>query len=350
MPVLADYQPTQAPGANARGFLGAYGQMSSLMERKQRLAMDQENQDLERQKFQAFLPAIVAKSKADISSAAASIANTTRMEALRAQAAQASTDYNDRFLNIMSIPDDKERSDTLGAFMGEVSWLDNPALPEYQGFAKAVKDERAKSFTMAATNLKLDQHLDELSQTLEARKAIAETAAGAKVANAQTYSQSRERIAALNADTKLSVEEKRGQRAAIQVEALQQRAMEADQMAADAQRDGDVQLAQTFRQNAAAMRDAVEKTTTFAGTGQSAPRAATQDPRPTPVVQPENPPLTLNGKSLAAPADSAVVAPTRVAPSATKISIGGKDYQIFKDRNGNRAYKIDGHFIPIDTQ
>lgn len=185
MPVLPEYRPTQAPGANAQNFLNAYEQTSSLMERKQRLQMAQENQDMERAKFQAYLPAIVAKGQADRDSAVAAIANTTRMEALRAQAAQSSTDYNDRFLNIMSIPDDKDRSDTLGAFMGEVSWLDNPALPEYQGFAKAVKDERAKAFTMAATNLKLDQHLEELTQTNENRRVLEEMRSGARVETAQ---------------------------------------------------------------------------------------------------------------------------------------------------------------------
>src|SRR4029079_9416338 len=103
-------------------------------------AMAQESQDMERAKFQAFLPAIQAKAQADLTTAAASIANATRIEQLRSKAAMSSTDYNDRFLNIMSIPDDKERSDTLGAFMGEVSWLANPALPQTTAFAKAVKD------------------------------------------------------------------------------------------------------------------------------------------------------------------------------------------------------------------
>jgi hypothetical protein len=327
MAVLAEFQPTQAPGANARGFLGAYGQMSSLMERKQRLAMDQENQDMERAKFQAFMPAIVAKQKADMISAAASIANATRMENLRAQAAEKSADYNDRFLNIMSIPDDKDRSDTLGAFMGEIAWLDNTALPEYQGFARAVKDERAKSFTQAATNQKLDEVLERNAMLVAGRKEVAEVAAGAKSANAQTYTSSRERIAQLNADTRLSVEDKRAARGAIGLEVMQQRAMEADQMAADAQRDGDTQLAQTFRQNAAAMRDAIEKTTTFAGTGQSAPRTAAQDPKATPKTTFTLPPLTLGGKPLtagdAAPVREAVQQAVAKPVTGTRAKQGG---------------------------
>lgn len=331
MAVLAEYRPTQAPGANAKNFLNAFEQTSSLMERKQRLNMAQEQQEMEKAKFQAFMPAIVAKQKADMISAAASIANATRMEELRGKAAQSSADYNDRFLNIMSIPDDKERSDTLGAFMGEVAWLDNPALPEYQGFARAVKDERAKSFTQAATNQKLDEVLERNRMLVEGRKEVAEVAAGAKAASAQAYTSSRERIAALNADTRLSVEDKRAARQAIGLETMQQRAMEADQMAADAQRDGDTQLAQTFRQNAAAIRDAIEKTTTFAGTGQSAPRTAAQDPKATPKTTFTLPPLTLGGQPLtagdAAPVREAVQQAVSKPVAGTRAKQGGIWYQ-----------------------
>ncbi len=300
MAVLADSYVPQAPGSNTRGALNAFDQTSSIMERKQRLNMQQEQQDMERAKFQAFLPAIIAKRDADIASAGASIANAARIEQLRGKAAANSVDYNDRFLNIMSIPDEKERSDTLGAFMGEVAWMDNPALPEYQGFARAVKEERAKSFNDALTNLKLNQHLEETQAAIQGRVDSAMVAADAKKTNAQTYSQSRERIAAINADTKLSVEDKKAQKLGIQVADLQSRAAEAEQAAADAQRDGDTRLAQTFRANAASLRDAVQHTTTFAGSTPSAPRTAAQDPRPTPKPPAEeHPPLTLDGKSLA---------------------------------------------------
>ena len=166
MPVLPEFRPVQAPGAESQSFVSGYERGASLMERKQRQQMMQEQQEMERAKFTAMLPAIVAKQQADVSTAAASVANAARVEQLRQQAAQSSTDYNDRFINIMSIPDDKDRSDSLGAFMGEVSWLDNPALPEYQGFAKTVREERAKSFTQALTNMKLDEQLEMQRQRL----------------------------------------------------------------------------------------------------------------------------------------------------------------------------------------
>ncbi len=45
-----------------------------------------------------------------------------------------------------------------------------------------------------------------------------------------------------------------------------------------------------------------------------------------------------------------VVAPTKVSKKDTSVKIGGKDYPIFVDKNGNRAYKIDGHYVPIQAE
>lgn len=363
MAVGATFQPSQ--GADP------IGNIQSYMQRAQNYRAQEQQMQQEKAKFQAFLPAIVAKRNADVVSAQASIANATRMEQLRGKAAETSADYNDRFLNILSIPDEKDRSDTLGAFMGEIAWLDNPALPEYQGFARAVKDERAKSYTEALTNMKLDQHLQETQEAIQGRVDKAMIDANARrdttgmvvegrrdTANIRgSYQQ---KIAEINSDTRLSIEDKRAKKQGIQLEDLQNRAAEADQMASDAQRDGDVQLAQTFRQNAASLRDAIQKTTTFAGSTPSAPRDASQDPRPTarPSVSTPAPALRLGGLTAegrasgeAAPSEaSPSVAPTKVPKTATSVSIGGKDYPVFKDANGNRAYKIDGHYVPIQSE
>lgn len=199
MAVLAEYRPVQAPGANAENFISGYERGASLMERKQRMQMLQEQQDQERAKFVAQLPVMVAKQQADITSAAASVANAARVEQLRAQAAQSSVDYNGEFFNIMNIPDDKTRSDELGLFMGKISWLDNPALPEYQGFAKAVREERAKSFSQALTNMKLDEQLELEKQRAVDRAEIAKIAAMAKTDTAQIAADSRQEVAATTA-------------------------------------------------------------------------------------------------------------------------------------------------------
>lgn len=347
MAVGATFQ--NSPGADPIGAVQSY------MQRAQNMRIQQQEADQEKAKFQAFIPAIIAKRNADVATAHASIQNAALMEGLRTKAAANSADYNDRFLNILSIPDDKERSDTLGAFMGEVSWLDNPAIPEYQGFARTVKEERAKAFTQAFTNLKLDQHLQEAEETGRSRVEAALAAADAKKANAQTYSSSRERIAQINSDTKLSLADKAAAKQGVQIEDLQRRATEADQAAADAQAEGNARAAEAHRQAAATYRDALQKTTTFSGSTPSAPRNASQDPLPTPKSStPPHPPMDLsalpnNGVPERAQTTSPAVAPAKVSKDATTIKVGDKEYQLFKDVHGNRAYKVDGHFVPVQT-
>lgn len=306
--------------SNGSDFLG---QGVSMMERSQRMRQSEENQemrrqefDLERQKFAAMLPAIVAKREADIVSAKASIDNAARMEGFRAKAAASSVDYNERFQNILTIPDAQDKSDTLAAFQSEVAWMD--VLPEYKGFVETVNNARAGSFTMAITNLKLDEALEVARTSAAARTAVAETAAGARTANANTYTQSRERIAALQADTKLDVVEKQRQISAERQGAgladLQTRAAQADQAAADASAAGDAQAAATHRQVAASYRDAVTKSTTAAGYAPTAPRPASMDPRPTPPKSEPAPPLTFDGVPLdgSAPSASASPAPEKL--------------------------------------
>lgn len=324
------------------------GQGVSMMERSQRMRQAAEVQemrkqefDLERQKFAAMLPAIVAKREADIASARASIDNTARMEEFRAKAAASSVDYNQRFQNILTIPDAQDKSDTLAAFQSEVAWMD--VLPEYKGFVDAVNNARAGSFTMAITNLKLDEALEAARVSAAARTAVAETAANAKTSNANTYTQSRERIAAIQADTKLDVMEKQRQisaeRQGAQLADLQSRAAQADQAAADAQAAGDTQAAATHRQVAASYRDAVTKATTAAGYAPTAPRPASMDPRPSPPKSESPPPLTLNGVPLdgSSPTESPSPAAARPVQQAVQKPVKGT-----RARQNGIWYQFDG--------
>lgn len=316
-----------------RDFLGAQEQTASLMERKQRLAMAQEQQDQRSMEFIAKLPAIRANAELDVANARAAIklsADNSIQETKAAQAWEEPNGYNERFQNILrGIPDPKEQSDALQALQGEVAWTKQ--FKAYAPGVDAVNNARASAVTLALTNLKLEQALEQNTMLVQGRRDVAEVNAGAKAANAQTYTQSRERIAALNADTRLTVEDKRAQRTAIQVESLQQSAIEADQMAADAQRDGDARTADNYRKNAAALRDMIEKTTTFAGTGQSAPRTAAQDPKATPKTTFTLPPLTLGGKPLAtgdsAPMREAVQQAVAKPAKGTRAKQGGIWYQ-----------------------
>lgn len=344
MPIVG----VREPDSRGTDFIG--GQMS-IMERAQRMRHSAEVQDMRKQefaleqaKFTAMLPAIIAKREADIVSAKASVDNAARMEQFRTKAAASSVDYNERFQNILTIPDSQDRADTLAAFQSEVAWMD--VLPEYKGFVDTVNNARAGSFTMAITNLKLDEALEVARTSAAARTSVAETAAGARMANANTYTQSRERIAAIQADTKLDVMEKQRQISAERQGAgladLQTRAAQADQAAADAQAAGDAQAAATHRQVAASYRDAITKNTTAAGYAPSAPRAASSDPRPTPKnTSPDAAPLDLGvitngGRPTEAAAPSAQPPPALVQAAVQKPVKGTRA------RQNGVWYQFDG--------
>lgn len=168
------------------------GQQQSMMERAQAMRLREQSMALQREQAQqqkaefiAKMPALIAKREADIVTAKASIANSVRMEQLRAKAATDALDYNDRFLNIMSMPDLNDRADTLAAFQAEVGWLENPGLPEYHGFVKAVDDAQAMTSTKALALGKLQEARDVMAANLAAKKLAAEKSAQTAIEVAQ---------------------------------------------------------------------------------------------------------------------------------------------------------------------
>jgi trimeric autotransporter adhesin len=342
----ATFEPSQ--GADPIGAIQSY------MQRAQNYRAQQQQMDQQKAEFQAKLPVIQAAAQANIASAQASISNATRLEQLRAQAAAESPGFNNEFIEATQLQDFTMQSAALSQLQAKVAYMS--LLPEYKGFVDTVNKARVDAHGSAIADLKLQDQTDAATAAAQARIEAAQIAAGAKTTNAATYSSSRERIAQINADTKLSVEDKRAAKQGIQLSDLQNRAAEAEQMAADAQRDGDTQSAAAHRAAAASYRDAIQKTTTFAGSTPSAPKDASQDVRPTPRPSSSiSPPalnlsgLTADGSS-SAPQDAPAVAPTKVPKDATTVKVGDKEYPIFKDRNGNRAYKIDGHYVPIQSE
>ncbi len=183
------YIPSQ-PGQFTQNVLDARDQQASFVERKQRLAMAQEQQDMERAKFTAMLPAIVAKQGADIANAQAAVTNATIEQQLRARAANESPQLNQEFLDIMKIPDFGEQSNRLAGLQAKVSYLN--VLPEYKGFVDTVNHQRSNAFISDQTNMKLEQAQqktrDEIQGRVDAAKALGETKAeleGVKTARAK---------------------------------------------------------------------------------------------------------------------------------------------------------------------
>lgn len=125
MPVLPEYRATQAPGANARNFLGGFEAGQSLMERKQRLAMAQENHDLEQAQAAIMLPLQTAKVQSDMVKAKTDYQIALRTQQARESAYQiydqAATDFN--FVN--QLTDAKARADASREWLSRYSQLSN---------------------------------------------------------------------------------------------------------------------------------------------------------------------------------------------------------------------------------
>lgn len=244
------------------------------MDRAQARQIRQQQENRQQAEFAAKLPLIQASAKAGVVSAAASVANATRMENLRAQAAEKSVDYNDRYLNILSIPDVQDKADSLAALQAEVAWMET--IPEYKGFVTAVNNARGSAATMALTNAKLDEALEHANAVAAASVERANIAAGASdrraaagTDRANIAAGSRERVEGARIAGRVTAESLRGRNAAERqgdsIKHLNDLAADADQAAADASARGDEQAAAVHRQVGSSYRDAVQKQTTFAG-------------------------------------------------------------------------------------
>lgn len=55
---------------------------------------------------------------------------------------------------------------------------------------------------------------------------------------------------------------------------------------------------------------------------------------------------------LQSPTESTPVAPTKIDPNAASVIIGGKTYKVYRNKSDpkQRAYMVDGHFVPLQTE
>lgn len=187
MPVLPNTYIPSTPGQFTQNVLDARDQQASFMERKQRLAMAQEQHAQQTLEFIAKLPAIRAQEEAHAANARAAIKLSADMDMLEAKAAQAWEEpngYNERFQNILQgIPDPSEQAAALQVLQGEVAWTKQ--FKAYAPGVDAVNNARASAFTLATTNYKLDQHLEEEKIKADARKteAVRKAQTSIEVAN-----------------------------------------------------------------------------------------------------------------------------------------------------------------------
>lgn len=326
MAVLAEYTPPGKPGFAVDSAIQGYDAALSFSERKQQMALQQQRADQQRMEFIAKLPLIQAEATLKTVNAKAAVDNATEMTQLESRAALESVGANKEFLDALqynvatdpnysggatentpegaaaSVEQDKQdtrttlqvRSQKLASLAAKYSYMS--LIPQYKGFVQTLNKEASNAHTAAAADLKLEELMNTARMHTEATTTAASTrlegtkyTADTKATTAGIYTGSRERIAAINADNRLSVEDKRGkiaaEKQASSIEALQNNASQADQAAADASAAGDEQSAAAHRAVASSYRDAVQKATTFAGT---APQAV---PTKSPAVRPHPAPV-----------------------------------------------------------
>lgn len=175
MPVLADPGFAYAQ----KNPLDTFRETASIMERKQDMrqreqvvAMQQQAQDLQREKWNVEKPVLQAKLNADILSYGFDLTDRKATEEFRAKAATAATELGTKFRDVIQLADWEERNTQLKTLQQEYGWLNR--FEQFAPMVKAVDDSRAEAVANILTEKKLDMaqfQYDERFKLLEFREA-----------------------------------------------------------------------------------------------------------------------------------------------------------------------------------
>lgn len=402
MAVLAEYHSGNENYArSADAAISGFEQGQSMMARSQAMRLREQQAEQQKQEFIAKLPLIQATAiQAQVNAKTAvdnAVTNTNLETKAAAESVQAVKDFNDAIQ--YNAANDVEASDgtvegdaaqseaakyathatyetriqKLSALKAKYAYMAGLKNEGYQAFYQSIDKALAQNNENLHTNLKIEELQAAAQARADAAKYVADVGlakegikAGAKQTSAEIYTGSRERIAAINNDTKMTMQDKAAkiatEKQGATIADLQARAADADQAAADASAAGDEQTAAAHRAVASSYRDAVQKSSTFAGQAPQTvptkspdqrPHAKPAESGPSPEISVSIPGSEVAGADKGATPEepkSPPVAPTKVPKDAKTLEIGGKTYVIYKDAKGKRAYKVDGHFVPIDTE
>ena len=233
MAVLPTFEPGQAPDTIAK--LGLQGQsdasnwMTQADQRQQTQANTVETQQ-RTQQIQAMMPALVAKSAADVATAKNTIATAAAQQQARATAAPMATQANNDFLSIMGLSNDPnddmampedpvelhtERMNQLSALQAKYSGLE--LVPEMKHVYDMIEAAKKNEYDMvgkhlsaqtelAARKYQYDSMTDRAQIAAEARENAAATTAGAHVEGAKIAAGARTEAAATTASAGMNKE------------------------------------------------------------------------------------------------------------------------------------------------
>lgn len=384
MAVLAQYQAPAPPGFAADSLIQGLNAGQSLMERKQAMALRQQQADQQRMELIAKLPLISAQARLTTVNADTAIQNATERTNFEAKAANESVAANKEFMDVEQFtvgtpeldqdgdPTGKDnvntqatwdaRANKLAALRAKYSYMSGLG-GGYGAFYDTITKAWISANENTHFNLKAEENLAVANAKADALKFGSlnrlegtKYTADAKTTNADIYSKSREKIAQINSDTKLTVQQRAAQSAAVKegatLENLSRLANEADQRAAEATAEGDKVLAKRHLETASALRDDMKRISTHPGVDASAPEAT-----PPPLAKTPDEDITTSAEQSAA--DSAITnpvvvapkEPVKVGPKDKTITVGGKTYPVFVDKAGKRAYRIDAtHWVELGTE
>lgn len=165
MPVLADPGFAYSQKNPLDTYREAADTSLSIMERKQQMAqkdqvltMNQQAQDLNREKWDLEKPVLQAKLNADILSYGFDITDRKATEEFRAKAATAATELGTKFRDVIQIKDWEERSTQLKVLQQEYGWLGR--FDQFAPVIKAVDESRAEAVSNLLTEKKLEDTLE----------------------------------------------------------------------------------------------------------------------------------------------------------------------------------------------
>ena len=165
MPVLADPGFAYSQKNPLDTYREAADTSLSIMERKQgarqreqAMAMQQQAQDLNREKWNLEKPVLQAKLNADILSYGFDITDRKATEEFRAKAATAATELGTKFRDVIQLADWEERSTQLKVLQQEYGWLGR--FDQFAPVVKAVDESRAEAVSNLLTEKKLEDTLE----------------------------------------------------------------------------------------------------------------------------------------------------------------------------------------------
>jgi hypothetical protein len=376
----ATFTPYLPPGGIVDAAFSGANQMQSIMDRGQMMRQRQEMADRQREIYEVGKPVLEAKAQADLAVAQGTLYNARLVQQLRTQFGAQSKEAGDEYQNAMKLPTYEEQATALSQIAQKYSYFE--LIPEGKPFISTVQNMQLQQHNSAILNSKGQQALereklraegrlteieakgDEARKTNAAKEtpemkdaqaaADAEAAGDTETANfLRTVKRSGKgegtAISLANEITKRQLDPKSDPKitgllienlekmAHFKGEAKKEFLQNIDAMK-KAQAEGDET---TYRQLSARNRYLATR----------ADMANTYDPEPPPAPPnmlqraftgvKEKVSGLLSSEPIPAPA------PPAAPPNTKTVKVDGKDYPVYTDAKGNRAYHKDGKYYPI---